>query len=90
MWCRLGLQCVLTQLFVADTGFNPWVWAQTIIAQPMRALADAALTTVQTALEPAAFAEAFAAGQQMTLADAFATILAPTPSPGVPISLFHL
>jgi hypothetical protein len=31
----------------------------------MRALADAALATVQSALSPAAFAEAFAAGQQM-------------------------
>ncbi|MCE7986684.1 MAG: NACHT domain-containing protein [Caldilinea sp. CFX5] len=45
------------------------------IAGPMRALADAALATVQTALEPAIFAEAFAAGQQMSLAEAFATIL---------------
>lgn len=37
-----------------------------------------ALATVQAALEPAAFAEAFAAGQQMALAEAFATLLAPT------------
>jgi len=41
----------------------------------MRALADAALATVQGALEPAAFAEAFAAGQAMTLAEAFTTML---------------
>ncbi|MFZ4656804.1 MAG: ATP-binding protein [Caldilineaceae bacterium] len=41
-----------------------------VISGPMRALADAALATVQTALEPAAFAEAFAAGQQMSLAEA--------------------
>ena len=47
------------------------------IAGPMRALADAALATVQAALEPAVFAEAFAAGQQMSLEEAFATILAP-------------
>lgn len=45
------------------------------IAGPMRALADAALATVHEALNPALFAEAFAAGQQMTLAEAFATIL---------------
>ena len=45
----------------------------------MRTLADTALATVQAALEPALFAKAFAAGQQMSLAEAFATILAPTP-----------
>ncbi|MEZ4682920.1 MAG: hypothetical protein R2932_52800 [Caldilineaceae bacterium] len=45
-------------------------------AGPMRPLNDAALATVQAALEPAAFAAAFAAGQQMTLAEAFAMILA--------------
>ncbi len=44
---------------------------------PIRSLADAALATVQAALEPAVFAEAFAAGQQITLAEAFARILAP-------------
>ena len=47
------------------------------IAGPMRALADHALTTVQAALEPAVFARAFAAGQQMSLEEAFAMILAP-------------
>jgi ATP/maltotriose-dependent transcriptional regulator MalT len=41
-----------------------------VIGGPMRTLADAALTTVQAALEPAAFAAAFAAGQQMTLDEA--------------------
>ena len=40
----------------------------------MYALADGALATVQAALEPAAFAEAFAAGQQMTLEEAFADL----------------
>lgn len=50
------------------------------IGGPMRALADAALATVQAALEPAVFAEAFTAGQQMTLAGAFATLI---PSPDI-------
>ncbi|MCE7986032.1 MAG: XRE family transcriptional regulator [Caldilinea sp. CFX5] len=45
---------------------------------PLRTLADTALATVQTALEPAAFAAAFAAGQQMALEEAFATILTST------------
>ena len=49
-----------------------------VIAGPMRSLADAALATVQAALEPAVFAAAFAAGQQMSLAEAFASILAPS------------
>jgi predicted ATPase/transcriptional regulator with XRE-family HTH domain len=44
-------------------------------ALPMFALADAARATVQTALEPAAFAEAFAAGQQLSLHDALAPIV---------------
>jgi tetratricopeptide (TPR) repeat protein len=52
------------------------------IAGPMRALADAALTTARAALEPAIFAEAFNAGQQMSLEEAFATILAPTQPAG--------
>ena len=47
------------------------------IGGPMRAPADAALVTVQAALEPAVFAEAFVAGRQMSLEEAFATILAP-------------
>lgn len=49
------------------------------ISGPMRSLADAALATVKAALEPSVFAEAFAAGQQMSLEEAFATILVPTP-----------
>ena len=49
-----------------------------VIVGPMRFRADAALATVREALEPAVFAEAFAAGgQQMTLDEAFAGILAP-------------
>lgn len=42
---------------------------------PVRPLIDAALVAVQAALEPAAFAEAFAAGQQMALAEAFLLML---------------
>lgn len=41
----------------------------------MRTLADDALATVRATLDPDVFAEAFAAGQQMTLAEAFAMIL---------------
>lgn len=48
----------------------------------MRALADDALATVQAAMEPTAFAEAFATGQQMTLVEAFATIGNAAPIPG--------
>jgi hypothetical protein len=49
-----------------------------VIAGPMRALADAALVTVRGALDLAVFAEAFAAGQQVSLAEAFAMILIPS------------
>ena len=45
------------------------------IGGPMRALADAALATVQDALEPVVFAEAFAAGQRLSTAEALATFL---------------
>ena len=48
------------------------------IAGPMRALADAALAMVRAALEPEVFAAAFAAGQQLSLDEAFASILNPT------------
>lgn len=46
---------------------------------------NAALATTQAALEPAAFAEAFAAGQAMTLAEASATILTSTRFATVPM-----
>jgi tetratricopeptide (TPR) repeat protein len=46
-------------------------------AGPLRARTDAALATVRAALDPAIFAEAFAAGQQLSLSEAFATILHP-------------
>jgi len=44
----------------------------------LRVQADVALATVRAALDPALFAEAFAAGQQLSLNEAFATILQPT------------
>lgn len=47
------------------------------ITGPIHAVADAALATARAALEPTVFAEAFATGQQMSLAEAFATLLAP-------------
>jgi hypothetical protein len=45
------------------------------IAGPMRALADAAQATVQAALDPVVFAEAFITGQQMSLEQAIAEAL---------------
>jgi tetratricopeptide (TPR) repeat protein len=44
------------------------------IGGPMRALADAALVTVQDALEPAHFVAAFAAGHQLSTAEALAAL----------------
>ena len=51
---------------------------------PVRLLADAALATVRTALDPALFAEAFTAGQQLSLEEAFATISASSSGTGAP------
>jgi hypothetical protein len=51
---------------------------QHAIVGPIRALADDALGTVREALEPKIFAEAFTGGQQLSLEEAFATILFPT------------
>lgn len=51
-----------------------------VIGGPMRALADEALATVQAALEPAEYAEAFAAGRELRLTAAFDTLLAANPS----------
>ena len=51
-----------------------------VIAGPMRALADDALATVRAALDPVVFAAAFDAGRQLSLAEAFATVLAPVRS----------
>ncbi len=46
---------------------------------PVRSLVNAALATVQAALEPAVFAEAFTAGQAMSLAEAFSLMLETIP-----------
>lgn len=48
------------------------------VEAPMRPLVDAALATVQAALAPEVFADAFAAGQQLSLEEAFAAILTPS------------
>ena len=47
------------------------------LAGPARLMADAALATVRAELDPAVFAAAFGAGQQLSQEEAFATILAP-------------
>ena len=47
-------------------------------AEPIRSLIDAALATVRAALGPDVFAEVFAAGQRLSLDEAFAAILNPT------------
>jgi predicted ATPase/transcriptional regulator with XRE-family HTH domain len=52
------------------------------LAGPARELADSALKKTQLALEPELYAEAFAAGQQLSLEEAFATILAPDSTVG--------
>jgi hypothetical protein len=49
-----------------------------VLAGPLRAQVDAALVTVREALAPVVFAEVFATGQQLSLEEAFATILAPS------------
>jgi predicted ATPase/transcriptional regulator with XRE-family HTH domain len=46
-------------------------------AGPLRTKTDAALATVRSALDPTVFAEAFAAGQQLSLGEAFVTVLHP-------------
>ena len=52
-----------------------------------RLLTDAALTRVRAALDPASFAEAFTAGQQLSLEDAFTSIFAPSSDTGALFSL---
>jgi hypothetical protein len=49
-----------------------------VYAGPMRTQTDAALATVRAALSSDVFAEVFAAGQQLSLKEAFAIILHPT------------
>ncbi len=50
---------------------------------PMRPQIDACAAVLSGALEPTTFAEAFAAGQQMTLTEAFATILVASPQTAI-------
>jgi tetratricopeptide (TPR) repeat protein len=57
------------------------------IAGPMRALAEAALATVRAALDVELFAKAFAAGQEVSFEEAFATLLSPTQPTSVPIKI---
>ncbi len=45
------------------------------LVEPVRTQIDDALTKVRAALEPALFAETFASGQQLSISEAFATIL---------------
>jgi predicted ATPase/DNA-binding XRE family transcriptional regulator len=54
---------------------------------PARQLADAALEKVRAALGTAGFAAAYAAGQQLSLDEALATIVAPGAVTGLPPSL---
>ena len=58
-----------------------------VIAGPIRTLAEVALVKVREALDPVVFAEAFAAGQHLSLEAAFATILAPAYSAGTPLRI---
>jgi predicted ATPase/transcriptional regulator with XRE-family HTH domain len=55
------------------------------LAGPARQLADAALAQVRAALAPERFAEAYAAGQQLSLDEALATIVAAGAAADVPI-----
>jgi predicted ATPase/transcriptional regulator with XRE-family HTH domain len=57
------------------------------LAGPARQLAEAALAKVRAGLDPASFAGAFTAGQQISLDEAFATLLAPSSGTGAPLSL---
>jgi hypothetical protein len=65
-------QRAATLFGLADQAHNQVHYA---IVGPIRALADGALATVREALDPADFAEAFTAGQLLSLEKAFATIL---------------
>jgi predicted ATPase len=48
------------------------------LVELVRPLVNAAMTTVRESLDPAVFAEAFIAGQQLSLGEAYATLLAPS------------
>lgn len=83
-WLTMARLATLRQHFTrAATFFGLVSRLQTelhhAIDAPMRPLIDAALAMAQTALDPTVFAEAFATGQQMSLEEAFATILTPGP-----------
>ncbi len=60
--------------------------ARRTLVAPVRIQVDADLATVQTALAPAAFAAAFAAGRQLSPAQAVTTLLA-APAPATPDNL---
>ncbi|MEZ4866272.1 MAG: BTAD domain-containing putative transcriptional regulator [Caldilineaceae bacterium] len=79
LWVAARLATAKAQYAVAATLFGLAEQAHSqihyCIGGPMRAQADAALAIVQAALEPAAFTEAFAAGERTVLAEAFATML---------------
>ncbi|MEZ4731551.1 MAG: BTAD domain-containing putative transcriptional regulator [Caldilineaceae bacterium] len=51
-------------------------------ADPPRPLADAALATVRTTLEPTAFVEAFAAGRQLSIGEALTMLFTADHAPG--------
>jgi hypothetical protein len=57
------------------------------LAGPARLLADGALARVRAALDPVRFAEAFTAGQQLSLEEAFAAISTSSSVAGAPLSL---
>jgi tetratricopeptide (TPR) repeat protein len=54
------------------------------LAGPARLLGDAALATVRASLDPARFAEAFMAGQQLSLEEGYAAISASSSVTGAP------
>jgi hypothetical protein len=53
-------------------------------AGPIRDLVDTALAKVHEALGTELFVDVFAKGQQLSLEEAFATILSPTAVTGIP------
>ena len=59
-------------------------------AGPVRRLADTALATVRASLDPPRFAEAFSAGQQLSLEEAFAAFSASSSVTGAPPLLSQL
>ncbi|MBX3001730.1 MAG: hypothetical protein KF893_24615, partial [Caldilineaceae bacterium] len=84
LWVAARLAVVQNQYTRAATIFGLAEAVRLRVHYPAQgwysAQADAALSTVQAALGPVVFAEAFTAGQQITLEDAFATFLMPASS----------